>query len=104
MEAQYHLSLAVSYVVLGDFAKIRSARNVQAAGVMRSPISFPKDCVEEGETIIGFWTVLSLDKIWSSILNSASHFGSDASSEVDTPWPMEMEKYEAAKKNFIESN
>ncbi|KAJ7491065.1 hypothetical protein FB451DRAFT_1023386, partial [Mycena latifolia] len=91
VEAQYHLSLAASHVVLGDLSSIRSARSSAAP---RSPIAFAQDPVEEGELIIGFWTVLSIDKIWSSVLNFPSNFASDGPSDVDTPWPLEMEVYE----------
>ncbi|KAJ7063626.1 hypothetical protein C8F01DRAFT_1251149 [Mycena amicta] len=88
VEAQYHLSLAVSYVVLGDLAHIASRPRSAA-----SQLAF-LDSIEEGEHIIGYWTVLALDKIWSSVLNFPSHFGSEPILDVDTPWPAEMEAYE----------
>ncbi|KAJ6612523.1 hypothetical protein B0H10DRAFT_291673 [Mycena sp. CBHHK59/15] len=93
LEAQYHLSLAVSYVVLGDLAKLRSSRASQSHG---SSIPVPRDSIEEGELIRGFWTVVSLDKSWSAILNFPSNFirGEDTPCNVDTPWPLEMEEYE----------
>ncbi|KAF8191609.1 hypothetical protein K438DRAFT_897624 [Mycena galopus ATCC 62051] len=87
LEAQYHLSVAVSYVVLGDLASIRSSRG---SGSSQSPI-FLQDCVEEGEAIIAFWTVFWLDKTLCSVLDFPSNF---ASVQVDIPWPLEMEDYE----------
>ncbi|KAJ7700836.1 hypothetical protein B0H17DRAFT_1005364 [Mycena rosella] len=81
VEAQYHLSLAVSHVVLGNLSSIRSARGV-----------IPQDSIEEGELIAAFWTVFSMDKIWSSALNFPSNFVS--ASNIDTPWPLETEEYE----------
>ncbi|KAJ6546809.1 hypothetical protein B0H19DRAFT_953535, partial [Mycena capillaripes] len=87
LEAQYHLSVAVSYVVLGDLSSIRSSRG---SGSHKSPAVSPQDCVEEGETIIAFWTVFSLDKILSSTLDFPSNFAGP----VDSPWPLEMEGYE----------
>ncbi|KAJ6606183.1 hypothetical protein DFH09DRAFT_1353389 [Mycena vulgaris] len=91
VEAQYHLSLAVSHVVLGDLSKIRSSRGSRTP---RSPISFPQNSIEEGELTIGFWTVFALDKIWSSALNFPSNFALESTSDIDTPWPLEMEEYE----------
>ncbi|KAJ7042034.1 hypothetical protein C8F04DRAFT_1297454 [Mycena alexandri] len=90
VEAHYHLSVAVSHVVLGGFSSIRSSRGSRSS---RSAISIPHDRIEEGEIIIGFWTVYSLDKIWSSVLNFPSNFSAE-SDNVDTPWPLEMEEYE----------
>ncbi|KAJ7184517.1 hypothetical protein C8R46DRAFT_462112 [Mycena filopes] len=92
VEAHYHLSVAVSYVVLGGLSGIRSSRGSRSAS-KSTTISAPRDSVEEGETIIGFWTVFALDKIWSSVLNFPSNFTVD-SDAVDTPWPLEMEEYE----------
>ncbi|KAJ7700837.1 hypothetical protein B0H17DRAFT_1247551, partial [Mycena rosella] len=83
LEAQYHLSLAVSHVVLGNLGSIRSA---QGSGVL------PQDSIEEGELIAAFWTVFSMDRIWSSALNFLSNFASP--SDIDTPWPLETEEYE----------
>lgn len=95
VEAQYHLSLAVSYVVMGNLSTIRSSRGSRASSRSPPPNDIsPRDCVEEGELIVGFWTVFSLDKIWSSVLNFPSNFASEDASDVDTPWPLEMEEYE----------
>ncbi|KAJ7494405.1 hypothetical protein B0H11DRAFT_1717609, partial [Mycena galericulata] len=87
VEAQYHLSVAVSYVVMGKLSAIRSSRG-------SPPVIFPRDCIEEGELIVGFWTVYSMDKTWSSSLNFPSNFASQSPSDIDTPWPLEMEEYE----------
>ncbi|KAJ7765785.1 hypothetical protein B0H16DRAFT_402323 [Mycena metata] len=90
VEAHYHLSVAVSHVVLGGFSSIRSSRGSRSS---KAAIPIPQDSIEEGEAIIGFWTVYSLDKIWSSVLNFSSNFCAE-SDKVDTPWPLEMEEYE----------
>ncbi|KAJ7253321.1 hypothetical protein B0H12DRAFT_594022 [Mycena haematopus] len=92
LEAQYHLSTAVSYVVLADLASIR---RLGGSGSSKSA-TFVRDCIEEGETVITFWTVFSLDKILSSVLAFPSNFPSESNNsvQVDTPWPLEMEEYE----------
>ncbi|KAJ7084828.1 hypothetical protein B0H15DRAFT_888016, partial [Mycena belliarum] len=89
VEAQYHLSLAASHVVLGDLAGLRSARGARA---QRAQIY--QDPIEEGELVSAFWTVLAMDKIWSSALNFPSNFTSEGPPDVDTPWPLEMDAYE----------
>jgi hypothetical protein len=93
LEAQYHLSVAVSYIVLGDLSNIQGSR---APGSLKPPTVSPQDYIEEGESIIAFWTVFSLDKLWSSILDFPSNFTSESKgpAQVDTPWPLEMEEYE----------
>ncbi|KAJ7611705.1 hypothetical protein FB45DRAFT_1118939 [Roridomyces roridus] len=90
VEAQYHLSLAVSKVVVGGLSSIRSSMPASATG--GAQILQPRDSIEEAEHIIGFWTVYSLDKIWSVVLNFPSNFAERV--EIDTPWPLEMEEYE----------
>ncbi|KAJ6500724.1 hypothetical protein C8R45DRAFT_1071271 [Mycena sanguinolenta] len=92
LEAQYHLSTAVSYVVLGDLANFRRTR---ASGSFK-PTILIQDCIEEGEAVIAFWTVFSMDKILSSVLDFPSNFPSESENavRVDTPWPLEMEHYE----------
>ncbi|KAF7294597.1 hypothetical protein MIND_00996300 [Mycena indigotica] len=84
VEAQYHLSIAVSFAVVGKLAHI---------GSTGSQFTF-RDSIERGEYIIGYWTVVALDGIWSSMLNFPSHFGSESILNADTPWPLEMDTYE----------
>nr|GAT56476.1 predicted protein [Mycena chlorophos] len=81
VEAQYHLSMAVSRLVLGDLGHLGHRQGTFV------------DAVEEGEHIIAYWTVVYLDKTWSAMLNFPSHFGPDMDN-VDTPWPAEMSAYE----------
>ncbi|KAF7323482.1 hypothetical protein HMN09_00129300 [Mycena chlorophos] len=81
VEAQYHLSMAVSRLVLGDLGRLGHRQGTFV------------DAVEEGEHVIAYWTVLYLDKTWSTMLNFPSHFGPDMEN-VDTPWPAEMAVYE----------
>ncbi|KAF7359124.1 hypothetical protein MSAN_01253900 [Mycena sanguinolenta] len=92
LEAQYHLSTAVSYVVLGDLANFR---RTGGSGSFKSSI-LVQDCIEEGEAVIAFWTVFSMDKMLSSSLDFPSNFPSQSQNavQVDTPWPLEMEHYE----------
>jgi hypothetical protein len=56
----------------------------------------PRDAIEDGERINAFWTVYVMDKCWSVFLGSpASILDINAlGSQVDTPWPLDMESYE----------
>jgi len=57
----------------------------------------PRDPVEEGERILGLWTVLTMDKIWSVALEYSPNFEHSTNAlatRVDTPWPLEMEDFE----------
>src|SRR6267378_2969432 len=57
-EGKYHLSNAVSTVFS---AKLHTIRSSGPAPSSRMPT--PRDSVEEGERILGLWTVLTMDKI-----------------------------------------
>jgi len=61
----------------------------------------PRDDIEEGERINGFWTACSLLKNLAVALDPPSNscvvfegFGMD---NIDTPWPLDMESYEAVR-------
>ena len=58
--------------------------------------SFPRDATEEGERINAFWTVFVLDRCWSVWMQSPSVLidETSASTQVDTPWPLDLIGYE----------
>lgn len=101
LEGQYHTSAAVSLAISCGLWRIRSSRpNVPAVGQISGPASLlppANNLIEEGERIRGFWTVLILDKSWAVALNSRSHFSdreNDPGTQIDTPWPLDIEGYE----------
>ncbi|KAJ7932671.1 hypothetical protein B0H13DRAFT_2514705 [Mycena leptocephala] len=74
LEAQYHLSVAVSYIVLGDLSNIRARGH-------RAPLNHPP----------------YLPKTTLRRENPSSPSGRvKGPCQVDTPWPLEMEEYERA--------
>lgn len=59
------------------------------------PLSVPFDAVELGERIRVFWTVFILDRCWSASLGvPCALIESEPSSQIDTPWPLEISDYE----------
>ena len=86
--------------------KIRSSRSVSPATVAmlantEGTMQAPQDDIEEGERINGFWTACSLLKNLAVTLDPPSNscvvfegFGMD---NIDTPWPLDMESYEAVR-------
>lgn len=95
LAASYHVSAAVSIAVACNLHKIRSA---SIYGAMQSAITLPPpvDDIEEGERIRAFWTVYILDRGWTlwTHASSALLHESSVSTQIDTPWPMEMHEYE----------
>jgi len=55
-----------------------------------------RDIIDEGERINAFWIVFIMDKCWSIVLGCPSSITDvDAlGSQVYTPWPLDVEKYE----------
>ncbi|KAI3612458.1 hypothetical protein WG66_010051 [Moniliophthora roreri] len=92
LEGKYHLSTAVSLAIGAGLHQIRSQQN-------RSPsLPPPVDPIEEGERINAFWTVYMLSNMWGVAVGSTSStiFDTNPSSEIDTPWPLDMSEYERA--------
>ena len=55
----------------------------------------PQDQVEEGERINGFWTSYWMSRVWAVVLGVPSPvFDVDGATQIDTPWPLDMEVYE----------
>jgi len=100
LEGKYHSSAAASLAVSGGLNKIRSAGDSSstASFVDNRSVALPppRDAVEEGERINGFWTALVLDKCWSVALGSPSNFTDDnvLGTRIDTPWPLDGSAYE----------
>jgi hypothetical protein len=100
LEGKYHTSAAGSIAVSSGLNKIRSAHSsLSTPGFVgnRSPtLPPPRDAVNEGERINGFWATLVLDKCWSVALGSPSIFTDNEmlGTRIDTPWPLDNSGYE----------
>ena len=110
LEGRYHCSAAVALALSCRLTKVRSSADgpllhgVHAAAAhmhieprQNQHLPPPRDAIEEGERIRGFWYVYALDKSWAVALGSPSHFNGVAQSgtHIDTPWPLEMAQFEA---------
>lgn len=101
LESEYHLKGAVSLVIAYDFHKIRSCQigSSTLIGVSDNLEKYPlppRDVLEEGERINGFWTVFCLERNFSIALRCACKaFGplEDVCTNIDTPWPVELNDY-----------
>jgi len=92
VEGKHHLAFAVSTALSAGLHRIRSAN-----WMINPNLPTPRDSVEEGELILGWWTVFNLDKAWAAGLVCSPNFEhSDhpMATQIDTPWPLEMEDYE----------
>ncbi|KAI0671826.1 hypothetical protein C8Q78DRAFT_1031033 [Trametes maxima] len=106
LEGRYHCSAAVALALSCRLHKIRSATDQgfdrvpgarQGEQVREYDLPPPRDAVEEGERMRCFWSIYTIDKSWAVAMGSTSHFNGAVQSgfHVDTPWPLEMEQYEA---------
>jgi hypothetical protein len=101
-EAEYHLNGAVSMTLGCGLHKIRSSRSLApfVLGVSENSevyLDLPRENMEEGERINGFWTVFCLHRIFTVAMGKPLNgFGTMETpiTEIDTPWPMDMNKYE----------
>ena len=100
LEGKYHSSAAASLVISSGLNEIRTSRYASSSsnilGNRSPPLPPPRDAVDEGERINGFWTTLVLDKCWSVALSSPSNFTDSErlGTQIDTPWPLENSGYE----------
>lgn len=100
LEGKYHSSAAASLAISCGLNKIRSASNSapnpDLVGNQSFTLPIPRDTIEEGERINGFWTVFILDKCWSVALGSPSNLTDSETlgTRIDTPWPLNPRDYE----------
>ncbi|KAL1949573.1 hypothetical protein VTO73DRAFT_8454 [Trametes versicolor] len=99
LEGRYHCSAAVALALSCRLQKMRSSAD-HGIGRMGTQVREynlppPRDAIEEGERMRGFWYVYAMDKSWAVAMGSPSHFNGAAQSGLDTPWPLEMAQYEA---------
>jgi len=98
LEGKYHVANAVSTALSAGFHKLRSANTGPSNAHPANPaLPAPRDATEEGERIIAAWTVFNLDKAWAIALDSNPNFihsEQPSTTNIDTPWPLEMEDYE----------
>lgn len=120
LEGKYHANAAVSLALSCGLDRIRSGEisdNAQApvmssstplgSGILGTSSAFnlapSRDTVEEGERINTFWAVFNLDRCWSVATGSQTMLYDDTNLGIDTPWPLDMERYEQVLKAFIYS-
>jgi len=100
LEGRVHSSAAISLVLSTGMHKIRSMSGVHipAYSALREPITMlppPASVTEEGERIIGFWTVYALHNCWGVALGFPMVLPSKfPGSQIDTPWPLDVNQYE----------
>jgi hypothetical protein len=100
LEGRYHYNAAISLSMGAGLHKIRGDQTpspvVHLTGDIQSLMPPPQDAIEEGEMINGFWTVVILDRCLCAWLGTPSLItDNDApGSQIDTPWPLDMEGYE----------
>ncbi|KAF4567212.1 hypothetical protein EYR36_010829 [Pleurotus pulmonarius] len=103
LEAKTHAGGAVSLAIGCGLHRWRSARPPPIPGIgvvveNTSNVMSPRDSVEEGEIINGFWAVLTLHNSLSATVDPAGALSCALEVpgiSVDTPWPMDMEGYRA---------
>jgi hypothetical protein len=101
VEAKCHTAAAVSLAIGSGFHRIRSSSLYAASAIGLSsdtPISLhpPKDSIEEGERINGFWTVFMLHKYITVALEPPSSVCGALEAPgtlLDTPWPLDISSY-----------
>jgi hypothetical protein len=95
LEAKRHSSSAASLVLGCGLNTFRSTRSSLADEAL-SGLPPPKDIIDQGERINGFWAVFTL---YRNIAAAVDPPGSvcgvfDAPGcQIDTPWPLDMESY-----------
>jgi hypothetical protein len=97
LEAEVHATGAATLALRYRLHKIRSARppRSEAAVLLDVHASRPRDAIEEGERIRGFWAVVTLQTSLALALSSTCNIIEAAGTEIDAPWPLELADYAA---------
>ena len=94
------LHAAVSLAIGYDLHKIRSSRYLSSTllGLREGTELYTHpahDSTDEGERINGFWTSYWMSRVWAVVVGVPSPiFDVDGATQIDTPWPLDMEVYE----------
>ncbi|KAF5386413.1 hypothetical protein D9757_006674 [Collybiopsis confluens] len=99
IEGGYHISRAKAMGIWGGFGKIRSNQPPlqSSTDTASTPLPPSADAIEEGDRIMIFWTVFTLDGLWAVMLDVAGTgtvCDKVSGRHLDTPWPQEPEVYE----------
>lgn len=92
-EGKHHVANAVSTLLSIGLHKLRTTSPIRLMAMLPPH----RDMIEEGERIICAWTVLNLDRSWALALEHTPNFENAhhiLESEVDTPWPLDMDEFE----------
>ncbi|KAJ7649619.1 hypothetical protein FB45DRAFT_1075144 [Roridomyces roridus] len=108
LEAEFHINAAVTLSLGYHLHMIRSSRPgssdpplLSAPGSAEIFLEPPRNAIEEGERIRGFWTVVYAQHCLIMTLracssNSSNTFGvlESPGLHIDTPWPLDITQYE----------
>jgi hypothetical protein len=101
LEAEFHVNGAVTLALGYHLHKIRSSRPSSPPLIGASAFTevfpdAPRDDIEEGERIRGFWTVVCAQNSLIMTLRTANNLGilDSPGMHIDTPWPLDIEEYE----------
>jgi hypothetical protein len=90
LEAMHRINTAVSLSIGCGLHRLNGS-NTSAYN-----LPSPRDSVEQGERVNAFWSILTVHKCWSIILQWPSSVSDILDEKIDLPWPLDMELYESA--------
>ncbi|KAJ6562602.1 hypothetical protein B0H19DRAFT_1260167 [Mycena capillaripes] len=101
LEAEFHTNSAMTLTLGYHLHKIRTSRPsspppIGASAFTELFLDPPRNNVEEGERIRGFWTVVCHQNNLIMALQTANSDGilDSPSIKIDTPWPLDIDEYE----------
>ncbi|KAJ7282916.1 hypothetical protein C8J57DRAFT_54852 [Mycena rebaudengoi] len=89
LEAMHRINTAVSLSIGCGLHRLNGS-NTSAYN-----LPSPRDSVEQGERVNAFWSILTVHKCWSIILQWPSSVSDILDEKIDLPWPLDMELYES---------
>ncbi|KAJ7599320.1 hypothetical protein C8J56DRAFT_1093967 [Mycena floridula] len=99
LQAEFYMQGAVCLALCQDLHRVRSARPLAPTllGVSDGQETYPaapRDIMEEGQYINGFWMVFAWERALSVALRTAVGFFGTLEAphlNIDTPWPLDLE-------------
>ncbi|KAF8199748.1 hypothetical protein K438DRAFT_1822396 [Mycena galopus ATCC 62051] len=91
IEAMHRINTAASLAIGCGLHKLPGPHTPRNAFALPST----RDAVEQGERVNAFWTIMTLHKIFSVVMQWPSSVSDILDEQIDIPWPLEMEVYES---------
>lgn len=92
LEARYHAGNAFSLAAACSLHRLEIISGSVTAEAFQAQLPPPSDESEVAERVAAFWAVYTLHNLWSASLSTPISLSFDAASQINVPWPSEVDR------------